>query len=211
MNKSLMQMAQQQGASDPNEDTEDDTGATPADEGAEGEPPAGDSGGGASFKKPDITKFVPPELRDAVERVAAAGMKLMYAPEMRQDLVAAVKSPDPVPKVLSENITGLMLTLDQKSQGGIPQAVIFPAAMELLGEGATVLVNGGREVTQQDFNDAALAMYALIGKKLGGSDEDLMGAAAQSLQGGNPPPDDTAAAPPPDASAGAVPPQMQGA
>lgn len=149
----------------------------------------------AGFKKPDISAMIPPESKDAVDRVVAAGTKMMYAPEMRQHLQEAVQSQDPVPKKLAENTVGLMLLLDQKSQGKIPLDAMFPAAMELLGEAAEVLTTVGQDVTQEDYNEAAMMMFAIMGKKLGATDEQMMGAAEQAIPGGG---GDGEAAPPPD-------------
>jgi hypothetical protein len=148
----------------------------------------GDEGSSGSFQRPDISKFVPPDAKDAVDRVVAAGLRIMTSPEMRAEVQAAIDSPDPMPKKLSENVTGLLLTLDQQAQGGIPVVAIFPAAMELLGEASEVMSAAGQDVTQEDYNDAALMMYAQIGQKLGGQPQDLLGAAAESMKGQNPDP-----------------------
>jgi hypothetical protein len=161
--------------------------------------PQDDAAAGQEFQKPDIAQFVPPDVKDATDRVVAAGMRLMYAPEMREDIAAAIQSQEPMPKKLAENVTGLLLTLDQKAKGGIPAGALFPAAMGLLGEAADLAVAAGQQVTQSDYNDAALAMYALIGQKLGGTPEDVMGAAAAAMPGGAggmPPPGAAQPAPP---------------
>lgn len=136
------------------------------------------------LKAPDYREFTPPEILDEVERIVAAGMKLMYAPEMSDERMAAVQSKDPVDQTLADNVVGLLLTLDQQAQGGLPVATLFPAAMGLLGEAAQVLQAAGKAVTQDDFNDAAVRMFAVIGKKLGGSDEQIMQAAEQAMGGG---------------------------
>lgn len=186
---SLMDMARAS-AGAPQDDAAPDASMTPGggahvDEGQDG---GGEEGKGGTFKRPDISSFVPPDVKDVVDRVVAAGMHIMYSPDMRDEVQAAVQSTDPIEKTLSDNVVGLMLTLDQKTQGGIPQAAIFPAAMELMGEAADMLTAAGKSVTQSDYNDAALTMYAMIGQKLGGQPEDMLGAAAESLQGQNPDP-----------------------
>lgn len=134
----------------------------------------------AKFKKPDISGFVPPEARDAVDRVVAAGQKLMYSPDMRQELQAEVQRDAPPAQKMAESVTGLLLTLDKQSQGGIPMAALFPAAMELMGEAAEVLAAAGQPVTQTDYNEAAQQMFVMISRKLGIDDEQIMGAAEQA-------------------------------
>jgi hypothetical protein len=171
----LMQQAQERNAPP--------AGAGAAPPGAPDTP--GESGGG-SFKRPDISQFTPPAMQDIVQRIAAAGMKIMYSPDMRQELMKEVQRDVPVPQKLAEAVVGLMLTLDQKAQGGIPAQAIFPAAMELLGEAAEVLSAAGQQVTQQDYNDAARMMFVLIARKMGAKDDQIMGAAQQIAGGGAP-------------------------
>ena len=136
------------------------------------------------FNKPDVSGAVPPEMKDAVDRVVAAGMKVMYSPEMQQERQQAVQSQDPMPKKLAENVTGLMLTLDQRTKGGIPVQALFPAAMMLLSEAAELLTEAGQTVSDEDYKEAARMLFVLIGKKLGGTDEQIMQAAQQALPAG---------------------------
>lgn len=131
------------------------------------------------FTKPDVSPFVPPGMEDQVDRIVAAGMKLMYAPEMRDDVMDAVQSDEPTAKKLAENVTGLMLALDQKAEGGMPIEAIFPAAIGLMGEAAEVLQAAGQPVSQEDFNEGARMVFVMIGKQMGASDDDIMGAAQQ--------------------------------
>jgi len=198
--------------------------AAPDAEGAEPKPDA--EGGGDTFTKPDISKAIPPELQDTVQRIVAAGMKIMYSPDMRDDIKKAVQSPDPTPKVMTDNVVGLLLTLDQKAgQSGLPGPALMPAAVELLGEAGTVLVQAGRPVSQDDFKAAIQLTFVLMSKKMGMKDGDIMNTAKSALPPGEQgaadeqaPPADASAPPagaPPDVppsmmqQAAAVPPQEQ--
>lgn len=140
----------------------------------------------AGFKRPDVKPMIPPEQRDAVDRVVAAGMRYLYSPAMREEVTAAIESQEPTPQKLGNNVTGLLLTLDNQTKGGIPQAALFPAGVELLGEAAEMLVAAGQPVTQEDFNTAGLIVMATLAKKLGATDDDIMAAAKQHV-GGQPP------------------------
>jgi hypothetical protein len=135
----------------------------------------------AGFKRPDTAQFVPEEQQDAYARVVAAGQKLMYSPEMREELKAEIQREAPVPTKMAEAVTGLMLTMDKQSKGGLPMPVIFPAGLELLSEAAEVLIAAGQPVTQEDWNEAARQMFVIMGRKFGAKDEDIMAAAEQSL------------------------------
>lgn len=139
--------------------------------------------GGAEFKKPNIAQFVPPAMKDVVDRVVAAGVKVMYSPQMREQVRSAIESTQPTPQKLAENVTGLLLTIDQQTPNGIPAEALFPVGIELLGEGAEVLQAAGQKVTQEDFNEAARTLFVMVGQKLGGTPEQIMGAAAQAIPG----------------------------
>jgi hypothetical protein len=94
-----------------------------------------------------------------------------------------VQSQEPMAQKLGSNVAGLILTLDNQSQGGIPVEAMFPAAVELLGESAEMMVSAGQQVTQEDFNTAALLTMAILAKKLGASDEDITAAVTQGQPG----------------------------
>ncbi|MEO6363924.1 MAG: hypothetical protein ABIO71_11885 [Caldimonas sp.] len=170
---------------------------------------------GEPFAARDPRQFVPADQHDAIDRTVAAGMKLMYSSEMADERQAAIKGQEPVPKRIADNVTGLMLTLDGHSKGGIPPAVIFPAAVMLASEAATLLSKAGQQVTQQDYSESLQILYVQLGKKLGASDDELMHGATNALQRspgdtplggpdeppspmGGPEPVDPAAAPPVD-------------
>jgi hypothetical protein len=144
----------------------------------------------AAFKKPDITAFIPKGQEDAVARIAAAGSRLLYSPDMREEVMQAVQSDGDAATKLAENVTGLILMLDQKSNGGLPAEAMFPAAMELLGEAAEVLVAAGQEVQQDDYNTAAMQIMVELGRRMGATDDQIMQAAEGALpageQGGEP-------------------------
>ncbi len=136
------------------------------------------------FKRPDISGFIPATARDAVQRLVAAGMKLLYSGPMRQDVIDATRMRLPVPQKLAMSTAALMQTLDQQSRGGIPVQALFPAALTLLGEAGEILSATGQRVTQDDFNQAALQLSILLAKKLGASDEQAMQLHRQMLKPG---------------------------
>ncbi len=158
--------------------------------------PAGSAGG---FKRPDVKAMIPAEQRDVVDRVVAAGMRYLYSPAMREEVMAAIESQEPMPQKLGNNVTGLLLTLDAQTKGGIPQAALLPAGIELLGEAAEVLVASGQTVTQEDFNKAGPVGFSTPAQKMGARQEQIMAAAEQQVskrgvaaeQSGEEPMDDT--------------------
>lgn len=146
----------------------------------------------AGFKKPDPSTFIPKGSEDAVQRVVAAAMKTMYSPAMREELQNEISRDVPIPQKMAEGVVGLVLTLDKQTQGGIPQAAIFPAVLMLLGEAAELLTSAGQPVTQDDYNEAAQIAFVLVARKMGAKDEDIM-AEMQKRAGGEMEPGEGAA------------------
>lgn len=138
---------------------------------------------GEQFAAPDIAQFVPQGMEDAVERIIAAGAKMMYSPQMRDEVMKQVQGDQPIATKLAHNVAGLLMVLDQKAQGGMPVQAIFPAAIGLMGEAASVLQAAGQTVTQEDFNEAARMVFVLLAKKMGASDEQIMEQAGQFAGG----------------------------
>lgn len=141
-------------------------------------------GRSAGFKKPDPSTFIPKGQEDAVQRVVAAGLKTMYAPGMRQDLMNEINRDVPIPQKMAEGVVGLVLTLDKQTKGGIPMPAIFPAVLMLLAESAELLTNAGQAVTQEDYNEAAQMAYVLFARKMGAKDEQIMGELQKRVGGG---------------------------
>lgn len=135
------------------------------------------------FQKPDIAQFTPPDVKDAVDRVVAAGQKVMYSPDMRQELMAEIQRKTPTSQKMAEAVTGLLLTLDKQTKGGIPMAAIFPAGLELMSEAAETLQAAGETVDQATYNEAAQMMFVLLGKKLGATEQQMMATAEQAAGG----------------------------
>ena len=134
-----------------------------------------------AFKRPDIRPFIAKGQEDAVERIVAAGMKLMYSPDMKEEVMQAIQSDQPTAQKLGENAAGIILTLDQQAEQGLPEEAMFPAGAELMSEAAEMLVSAGVKVTQDDWAEGFMYLVAIIGKKMGATDEDMMGAMSQGV------------------------------
>ncbi len=64
----------------------------------------------------------------ALDRVVAAGMKLLYSPQTRQQLMNGLSKKAPPDDVLAIEITGAMKIMIDVSKGKMPAQVIAPAA-----------------------------------------------------------------------------------
>lgn len=125
--------------------------------------------------KSKAIEAIPPNLRDAFERVVLAGMKVMYSPETEDMVAEALAGDGEVWKKLGEGITGLMLILDKQSGKGLPQDIMIPAAIELVHEAGAHLNSIGQEVSPDDLKTATQYVVVLLAKKMGAKDDQIMG------------------------------------
>jgi hypothetical protein len=94
-------------------------------------PATGGGKGAAPFQE------ATPQEQEAFDKVVLAGMKAIYDESAHQNIMNMLKSAEPADALAQTTIT-LMLELEKKSNGQIPEAVILPAATELLAELATL-------------------------------------------------------------------------
>ena len=64
----------------------------------------------------------------ALDRVVAAGLKLLYSPSTRQQLMTGLTREAPPDDVLAMEMTGVMKMMIDQSKGKMPANVIAPAA-----------------------------------------------------------------------------------
>lgn len=138
------------------------------------------------FQRPDTAKLVPKGAEDAYARIVAAGQKLMYSQDMRDDLQKEVAREVPVAQKMAEGVVGLMLTMDKQTKGGLPMEALFPAALELLNEAAAILTESGQTVTMEDWKDGARMMFVIMARKFGAKDEEIMAAVQKMVPGEEP-------------------------
>lgn len=95
------------------------------------------------------------KLGDAYDRVTAAGMKMMYAPdnaEMIQGLI--MDEGVPVANKLGEGVANLLVMMDNQGNGSIPKEVLVPVGVTLMFEAADYLFEVGVEFTEEDLGNA---------------------------------------------------------
>jgi hypothetical protein len=75
---------------------------------------------------------VNPVLQDAMQRVAIAGRKIMFAPQTRNLLQQGLLSGGPPADILATQIAGILKVADDKSGMNIPKQVLVPAGLVLM-------------------------------------------------------------------------------
>jgi len=102
---------------------------------------------------------VNPQQQNAYDRVVLAGLKIFYDQSTHAGIVNMLRNGEPS-EALANTMTNIMLQLDQKSGGKIPEEVILPAAAELLDELAQLAGKSG--VFQPDERILGNAMQRMV-------------------------------------------------
>ena len=112
----------------------------------------------------NMVKVMPPEMRDAYQRVVVAGKKMMYAPETAEAIHGIILDDKiPMANKLGEGVANLVVMMDNQGNGTIPKDVLVPVGVTLMFEAADYLFEVGMEVTEADLSDAMeLMVYSIF-------------------------------------------------
>jgi len=121
------------------------------------------------------------KLGDAYDRVLAAGMKMLYSPEMADKVTQLIEDDSmPIANRLGEGVANLMVMMDNTGNGTIPKEVIIPVGIALTLEAADYLFEIGVKLTEQDLGSAIEIMmngvyagYGIDPKSMGKFIDDL--------------------------------------
>jgi hypothetical protein len=126
---------------------------------------------------------VPPELREAYERIVLAGMKVMFSEETNRMAMQSLQGEGPIEQRLAKGICDLMALLWQQSNQSMPPQLIIPAAIELLTEAADFIDEAGAEtISPQQLGEALRLMIGQVLERFGATEQNVQ--AALQPQGG---------------------------
>lgn len=111
----------------------------------------------------NMVTVMPPQMRDAYQRVVVAGKKMMYAPETAEAIHGIILDDKiPMANKLGEGVANLVVMMDNQGNGTIPKDVLVPVGVTLMFEAADYLFEVGMEVTENDLSDAMEMMVYSI-------------------------------------------------
>jgi hypothetical protein len=149
---------------------------------AEGETESGEESTGKLTPQSVREKLeLPPELKEAYERVVLAGMKVMFDPQTHEMALKAIQGEGPVEQRLAQGIAGLMGTLIDQSNQTMPPQVVIPAGIELLVAAGDYLRESGADPITDEQIGEAMAQFVQIVLEQAGADPTELQA---MLQGG---------------------------
>lgn len=102
-----------------------------------------------------MRKLMDQKQGDAYDRVTAAGMKMMYAPENAEMINGLIMDEQvPVANKLGEGIANLLIMMDNQGNGTMPKEILVPVGVTLMFEAADYLFEVGVEYTEDDLGKA---------------------------------------------------------
>jgi hypothetical protein len=151
---------------------------------------------------------VPPEQAATLDKMIAAGKKLLYSEQLAPEITKMLEGEGPVGPKIGEGVVLLLGLLMERANGTLPPQLLIPAGVALVAEAGDMLEEAGVEV---EDNDVAEGMAAFIEGLLAraGIDEAKIAEIVAQQGGGQPPaepqPPAAPAAPQPPAAPAAPP------
>jgi hypothetical protein len=127
---------------------------------------------------------LPPELKNAYERIVLAGKKVMYSEQTHSIMQQQLAGPGPIAQKLGVGVSRLLVMLINESKGSLPPSVLIPAGTELVAEAADFLKKSGQPVSDQDIGEAMSVMVEDLLKTFGMNPAKMQAALSQATQGG---------------------------
>lgn len=102
-----------------------------------------------------MRKLMDEKQGNAYDRVTAAGMKMMYAPDNAEMIHGLIMDEAvPVANKLGEGIANLLIMMDNQGNGSVPKEILVPVGVTLMFEAADYLFEVGVEFTEDDLGKA---------------------------------------------------------
>lgn len=162
-----------------------------------------------------LRENVPPSMREAYDKVVAAGMKIMFDKRTHHLLLEQMAAEGEVSDKLADGVAALMAMMLQNTKGAFPQQLIIPAGIELMLHAADFMAqSGGEAITAEDMGSAVQKFVFKLFGESGVTPDALMASVGhiQKLQGqgseappaGNPAPGQANMPAPPARGAGGL-------
>lgn len=111
---------------------------------------------------------VPQQFQEAFARVVKAGMMVMFNEQTHQFMVDELQKDGDIGENAGQAVAGLMLMLFKKSNGTMPQPVIIPAGIYLIGQGADFIEKvTGETFSPEDIGNAIEVFIMTMAQQAG--------------------------------------------
>lgn len=128
---------------------------------------------------------VPPDMREAYDKVVVAGMKFMFDEKTHQYAIEALQGDGDPAEKLGKGVAQLMGILAERSQGAFPEHLIIPAGIELVMHAAEFAQESGMmELTPDTLGNAIQIFVFSVFEMAGMGQEQVMQAISNMEQMG---------------------------
>ena len=124
---------------------------------------------------------IPPQMRDAYDRVVAAGMKFMFDRNTHKFMQQEMQREGQIDDKLATGVLGLIEMLVSQSKGAFPQQLIIPAAIELMLHAADYAAQTGSAEVTPELMASAIQKFTIALFQKAGIDESQLMAGIQRI------------------------------
>lgn len=124
-----------------------------------------------------------PGQREQLERIVAAGKKVMYSEQTHNVIVERLNGPGPMPQKVGAGVAGIITAiLVPEAKGALPPELLIPAGLVLVAEAADFLRQTGQEMSDADIGNAMQVMVGEILRAAGANPDKVAAMGEQGLQ-----------------------------
>ena len=116
---------------------------------------------------------VTPQQKPMLERMVAAGMRLMFDKRTHGMMLEQMQGDGPIEQKLGQGIVGALGVLWQESKGSLPPQLLIPTGMVLLAHAAEFANKTGESVTPEQFGAAQQIMIDTLLQQAGANPEAI--------------------------------------
>jgi hypothetical protein len=150
------------------------------------EAPAANAPGAAATSPQAIMEnlHLQPGQREPLERIVAAGKKVLYSEQTHATVMERLNGKEPLPQTIGSGVAGILTMLVSEAQGALPNELLVPAGLVLVAEAADFLRQTGQQVSDADIGNAIQVMVGEILRAAGADPDKVAAIGEKGLQGG---------------------------
>ena len=129
-----------------------------------------------------LRENVPPQMREAYDKVVAAGMKIMFDKSTHHLMQEQMQAEGPIDDRLAEGVAGLMAMMLKNTKGAFPQQLIIPAGIELMLHAADFAAQAAGERIDAETMGSAIQKFVFNLFEGAGIKPDMLMAGVGKIQ-----------------------------
>lgn len=170
-------------------------------------------GGGNTITPQSVQQqmHLDPTQAEQMQRIVAAGMKVMFDQKTHQLMQQQLQGPGPLPDKMGKGVAALVVLLQKEANGSLPAKLLIPAGMVLVAQAAAFLQETGEKVTDKDIAAATAVMIGTLLRSAGVNPDKLPGGQTPEQEAAEDPAEEATETPAEEEAEGGEPPAEEGA